>query len=163
MSVLVRKIERNKWTQNEIIKGAEVSADAITNCMKTVGNALSVWQITDETKLEDAVLAIVSMFDHPDSIDVALFDERVVIDAGLQIVAKPGKTPIEGLVQNHRDIAGLTYSTLGTMANLTVKCFKDDKIRRFTRFQLLKLFKDAIQRGIIRPDDLKEGIRSKLS
>lgn len=45
MTLLVRKINRAKWMQNDILSEQDVSADAITICMKTVGNTLSVWQI----------------------------------------------------------------------------------------------------------------------
>jgi len=163
MSLLVRKIERSKWVQNDILNGQEVSADAITNCMKTSGNTLSVWQIADESNLEEAVLAIASNFKSLDAIDIALFDESNLGQAGLQIVATPGITPVARLKSAHRNLAGLTYRALGIMASFTIECFKRGKVLRFTKGQLRKLLRNAIQAQALSITDLQESLRLELS
>ena len=38
MRLLVRKIQKSKWMQNDILNGEPVSGDAITNCLKTKNN-----------------------------------------------------------------------------------------------------------------------------
>ena len=60
MSLLVRKINRAKWLQTDIAHGDDISADAITNCMKTTSNRLSVWEVESEARIEEAALAIAS-------------------------------------------------------------------------------------------------------
>ena len=162
MSRLVRKIDRAKWLQNDIANGQEVSADAITNCMKTKANTLSVWEIDSASALDDAVLAMASQFDHLDTIDVVVLDESELDRAGLRIAATPGTTPVKRLADIHRDITALTYRTLGIVADFTVKCFQQDSVRRFTRGQLISLLKSAIHQGEITETDLKERVRSAL-
>ena len=162
MSVLVRKIDRAKWLQNDIANGEEVSADAITNCMKTKANTLSVWKIDSVSNLNDAILAMASQFDHLDTIDIIVLDESELERAGLRIVATPGNTPIKRLADFHRDITALTYRTLGLVADFTAKCFQQRSVRRFTRGQLISLLKGAIHQGDIVHTDLKEHVRSAL-
>lgn len=162
MSLLVRKIERAKWIQNDIVNGAPVSADAITNCAKTTGNALSTWRVTDASALDDAVLAMSSRFDHLDSIDVVALEETTLAAAGLNIVSTLGVTPIESLVCTHRDIVELTYASLGTVANLIVQEFKADRVHRFTKGRLRELLMKAINGGVLRADDLKQSVRSEV-
>jgi hypothetical protein len=159
--LLVRKIDRAKWMQNDILGGETVSADAITNCMKTTGNTLSAWQIPGEAAVSDAVLAMASEFRHLDTIDVALLDQSSLHDAGLRVVESPGRTRVQRLVRTHRDIAYLDYDSLGTMARLIVEC-RDHKIRRFTKGALKSLLKQAIEEGSVNAQDLEESLRSKV-
>jgi len=159
MCPLVRKIDRTKWMQNDIVRGEEVSADAITNCMKTKGNALSVWKVASESSLDQAILAMSSQFEYLETIDVVVLDEPVLQDAGLQIVATPSTTTVEHLVNTHRDIVGLTYASLGTLARFIVEGFKADRVRRFTRGQLRKLLAQALKDGTLSMQDVKESVR----
>lgn len=56
MAYYVRKISRSKWQENPLsadkvkalqeIKG--VRADAITNCIKTTGDKLSLWKVEEK-------------------------------------------------------------------------------------------------------------------
>src|SRR5680860_1384079 len=71
--LLVRKIEKAKWMQNDILNGEEVSADAITNCTRTNKNKLSLWFIQDESNLDDAVLALTSQAQHLETIDTVSY------------------------------------------------------------------------------------------
>jgi hypothetical protein len=59
MKLLVRKIERAKWMQKDVVNGATPSADAVTGSLRTKNNTLSVWQIENLDELEDAVIAFV--------------------------------------------------------------------------------------------------------
>lgn len=162
MSLLVRKIDRAKWIQNDIANGKEVSADAITNCMKTKDNTLSVWKIDNPSHVNDAVLAMASYFDHLDTIDIVVLDESALERAGLRIVPTPGNTPVKRLVDFHRLISELTYRTLGVLAGFTTQCFRETTVHRFTRGQLRTLLKEAITHGDLAQTDLKEHVRSAV-
>lgn len=162
MCLLVRKIERSKWMQNNILDGETVSADAITNCLRTKSNTLSVWQIPEEAAVTDAVLAMTSVCRHLDTIDVALLDQPSLARAGLRIVESAGRARVPRLLDSHRDIVDLDYVLLGEMARLIVECFEKEKVIRFTRRQLIELLKQAIQDGSINREELEESVRSKV-
>ena len=52
----MRKIARSKWQENQLSANKEqaieevknVKADAITNCIKTTGNKLTLWRIEEK-------------------------------------------------------------------------------------------------------------------
>ena len=162
MSLLVRKIDNAKWMQNEIHSVGDVSADAITNCMKTKKNTLSAWQIPDEKTIEDAVLAIVSSFMHPDTIDVACLDPSSLESNGIRLESTLGNTPVKNPISQHIDICDLTYRTLGNVAEQIVHVLKNGKDVRYTKGKIKKLLKDAIDQGRLQRDDLNESLRKRL-
>jgi hypothetical protein len=160
MVFLVRKVEKAKWLQKPITDGAEVSADAITNCLKTKSNTISVWEISEEKHINDAILALASGADHIDTIDVVLLPRRSVIDAGLFLESIPGITPAQDLINSHRNISDLDYTSLGVLKNIIVDEFKKDRVIRYTRKQLITLIRNAITTGrlirtSLKPDVLK--------
>jgi hypothetical protein len=164
MRLLVRKIEAAKWQQNDIKNGAEVSADAITgSSLKTVSNSLSVWMIENELALDNAVLAVVAQGQYLESMDFAYFDQSALEAAGLQVICTRGISPVKHLTETHRDIVGLTYRSLGLVANIVVDCFKTEKTRRFTKIQLRNLLREAIQVGNLNLQDLNKKIQDEMS
>jgi len=128
MSLLVRKITRAKWRDS--LSGEDISADAITNCMKTTGNTLSTWTVQTRDEIPEAVLAIVSAHEHIDTIDVVCLDLLSLKNQGLRFQSTPGKTPVEDLKDRHRDISNLTYKSLGIVANHILNEIKEEKTER---------------------------------
>ncbi|RXK57758.1 hypothetical protein ESA94_19760 [Lacibacter luteus] len=162
MPFLVRKINRAKWFQLDITKSDEVSADAITNCLKTTRNTLSVWHIESEDDLDNAALAIVANQEHLDTIDVVILDENSLQKYSLDVVVSPGETPVSSLINAHRDIAELTFTKLGQVKEHIIERIRHDKLKRYTVASLKKILLDAIAKGILQKNDLKETLRAKL-
>jgi|SRR5690554_2767939 len=162
MSFLVRKINKAKWYQIDIMESDEVSADAITNCLKTTKNTLSVWHIETEDDLEKAVLAIVANQDHLDTIDVVILDEPSLTNYNLNIVASPGETPVKSLIEAHRDIAELSFTKLGQVKEHIVQRIRNQKLKRYTVSSLKKILTNAINEGLLKKEDLNESIRQKI-
>lgn len=163
MSFLVRKIEYSKWTQNDILKGEQPSADAITNCMRTFNNTLSVWAIANTGELEDAVLAIASQFDHVETADFLILETSMIENKAIEIKYTPGKTPYSSFVSNHRDIVNLNYERLGFVAGAIVESIKLQYNKRFTRSKIKGILQQGIKSGKIQPDTLKESVLKRLS
>ena len=162
MSLLVRKIEKGKWLQNDIVSGEDVSADAITNCMKTKKNTLSMWRIDNEAQIDDAVLAIVSAHHHLDAIDVVWINKDQLEEKGVSMQDTPGNTPVDDLVDNHVDVLDLTYISLGKVAHCIVKCFHDSSVERYTRVRLKKLLRKAIESGRLETGRVAPSVANKL-
>jgi len=121
MSLFVRKIIKSKWYQTDIENGDDVSADAITNCMKTKQNTLSVWEIESPDELDNAVLAIVSQHQHLETIDVVKLDSVSLVENEIVWVESRGLTPIDDLVDTHFDLSELTYPKLGIIVTPKTK------------------------------------------
>ena len=161
MSLLVRKINKAKWMQNDIRSAEDVSADAITNDLKTQGNTLSAWQVAEET-IADAVLAIVASHQQLDTIDVVFLDPSSLESNGIMLQSTLGNTPVKNLIDQHIDICDLTYRTLGTVAEQIALALKEGKVVRYTKGKIKNLLKDAIDQGRLQMNDLNESLRKRL-
>jgi len=159
---LIRKINKAKWFQIDIFNDDDVSADAITNCLKTTKNTLSVWNIESEDDVDKAVLAIVSSQDHIETIDVVILNTEKIKEYEINIIASSGNTPIEEYKNLHRDLAELTFSKLGKIKDHIVERIRNDKIKRYTKGKLKKMLLEAIDCGKIKLDDLNDSIQNKL-
>lgn len=159
MNLLVRKIALAKWKQNDISSGEAVSADAITNCLKTKDNELSTWQISERANISDAVLALVSTHEHLDKIDVICLNKSSLEEGGLLLRSTDGKTPVEDLMKTHVDIYNLNYKSLGNVADFIAREIIDGKSERFTVGRLKEIISDAINNGRLQKEDLNENIR----
>ncbi|GCC53700.1 hypothetical protein SanaruYs_39450 [Chryseotalea sanaruensis] len=162
MSYLVRKVNKAKWFQIDILKDDDVSADALTNCLKTTNNTLSVWRIDNEADLDSAILAIVANQDHLDTIDIVILEESSLEGYNINIVASPGETPVASLISAHRDLSQLTFSKIHDIKNHIVERIRNDKLKRYTVASLKKILNSAIERGLVKQEDLKESLRKKI-
>ena len=163
MSFLVRKIDKSKWMQNDIVKGEPVSADAITQCLQTRGNCLSVWRIPDESKLDDAVLAQATRFEYLESIDFVMLEEASVAGAGLSLERTPGDTAVKELVDCHLHVAALDYCSLGTFADLIADLIRAEKDIRYTKTDLVSVVASAVRTGRLEIVDLREKVRKRVA
>ena len=160
---LIRKINKAKWFQIDIMKDNDVAADAITNCLKTTRNTLSVWNIENEDDIEKAVLAIASSLEHIETIDIVILNTDALLAFGIHIITSSGITPIESLKEIHRDLSGLTFSKLGQIKDHIVERIRNDKLKRYTKGKLKKILLDAINKGVLEIEDLNDSVRNKLT
>ena len=148
--------------QNDILGGADVSADAITLCIKTKTNTLSAWEIASESDVSEAVLAIVSGGDHLETIHVVIMDKQHLTDHGISCSCKEEYTPVEDLRKTHHDLIALTYPKLGIIANHIVEGFKRERVIQYRERALRQILNDAVKMKRLDPSDLKPDISKKL-
>ena len=119
---LVRKIARAKWdaTRNAErgLADGEISADAITADLRTLGGTLSFWRSSSEAAgdLEDAALAIAAAGQRLDRIEVVWLAIEDLHADGHILRDSPGQTPVADLAERHVDICQLDYVRLGKVA-----------------------------------------------
>jgi hypothetical protein len=159
---LIRKINEAKWFQIEIMEDNDVSADAITNCLKTTKNTLSVWHIENNNDINKAVLAIASSLEHIETIDIVVLTTESLREYDISIIASSGNTPIESLKEIHRDLSELTFSKLGHIKEHIVERIRNDNLKRYTKGKLKKILLEAIDKGILEFKDLNNSVRNKL-
>ena len=162
MAILVRKIIRGKWGEDAPIS-SDVPADAITNCLKTTDNTLSVWKIESEVELNDAILALATGLSQTSfsKIDYVLIDDCKMRDNGLSVVEHDGDTAFEAFIKKHKNITDLTYSKLGIMKTIIIDCINCDKHKFITRSQIKQLVKSAIESGKLQKDKLNSTLIDK--
>lgn len=162
VSLYVRKINSAKWEQNDIRSGEDISADAITSCLRTSGNILSVWEIDSENRLEEAILAMVSAGDHLATMDFAVMNAGHLLDNDIESENNEGNTLVHDLRDTHRHLVELTYPKLGTIACHIVDCFKEEKIHRYRIAALKGVLQTAIDKDRLDADDLSVSIKKNL-
>ena len=161
MSLLVRRINRAKWEQivdTGIDKDG--SADAITNCLKTDHNDLSVWHIESDTDLEKAILALITGPSQTKlcTLHVVIIDESIVSTNGLSLVKTKGDTVVKDLVNTYKDLTNLTYEKLGIVKDLIVDSIKDERATFYTKKKLQEIIKKALNEGIVNKVDLNQDL-----
>lgn len=152
MPILVRRINKAKWEQiineNDI---SDTSADAITNCLKTTNNDLSVWKIETLEQVDDAILALITGGQQAklSTIHYVFINEEVLLEKGLKLIETDGDTIVESLKKNHRDITNLTYSRLGVVKSLILESIEEYKGKEMfiTKAKLKSFLKKAIEDG----------------
>lgn len=78
MAYYVRKISRSKWQENQLSTDTKkaleeiksVKADAITNCIKTTGNKLSLWKVEEKKDSIEDIVPLIIGFERPDTCDI---------------------------------------------------------------------------------------------
>lgn len=160
MPLLIRRISRAKWDK---IGDEDVSADAITSCLKTYQNDLSVWRISSEEELNDAILALISGSKQTklSTLHYVIIDEDLALEKGLSLKETPGDTVAIDLVDSHRDIEELTYVKLGVVKDLILECIENEKASFMTKKNLKDLLKEAIESGKIQKETLNPELIEK--
>lgn len=167
MSVLVRRINIGMWrdycasaTSFKPIVSALFSypkynapGDIITNALSTSGDALSFWKIDDESKINDAILAMCTGTTQSNvgTIYYVLFDEKELNLKGIEIVqsAEDANTAILELKRLHHNMKNISYYTLGRLQDLIVEKIKSGKEQKLTKGDIKPLLKQKIAEGKI--------------
>lgn len=161
MPFLVRRIQVAKWQKILNSKNPNDScADAITNCLRTKENTLSVWQIEDLGQLENAILALITSSQQTNlsTLNIVIIDGDTLQNENLEIVESEGDTMAKFLRDTHRDIANLTYSRLGKVKDIILNCLESESenYRIFTRKDLKLILQTAITEGKVDKDNLNQ-------
>lgn len=154
MPLLARKINRSHWP-NSATDVSDIGADAITLSMKTMRNAMSVYEIPSSTNIDDAFLAVSSNFQRLESFDIVTMEKHDLDNLNINCIHNKGITRVEDLKDTHLDISGLCYSKLGTIANyIACRILATHSIRR-TKSQLKDILNKAIRDGRLDPTSLE--------
>jgi hypothetical protein len=164
MAYLVRKIARGKWSDFSSLE--ELSADVITADLRTQNNTLSVWKIDDESKLDDAILALATSKNvtEIDKMYVVIISEKSLSDMNFSIKnTEKGDTVVEELADTHRDVEGLKYPTLGKFATVILEQLQHEREILKTKKDIENILKNAIYAKRLDTTKLSDKLREKIS
>jgi len=165
MSLLVRKFNKAKWPKEDFknAKVGDLQADVFTSCLKTSKNELSTWVIDGLEKqyISEAALALVCKAEHLATMYLVILDEDEIKKRGFQIKESQGDTYVVDLLDKHKDIVGLTYSSIGDFAKYMIENLSC-RVQRYTEGDLKKLLRDAISNGRLEFNKLSIGLQNKL-
>lgn len=174
MTIYVRKISKAKWPSEEEILAKEfdaeiipsVRADALTSCLKTSQNTLSVWAVENSTdeEIEKAILALITnaKLERLNRIQVVYFSKEEVLSLGLPLEASDGDTVIESLSKLHNDLVDLNYEKLGKVSQLIISSLRLESVKTYNEKKLKTMLLKAIQEGVVDQKLLHPSLQSKL-
>jgi len=162
MELFVRKIKRPRWDQTTD-DVAKIRADAITLCLRTSSNKLSVWGIHSEKDINQAILAIASSLDHLETFDIVILEKDFFVKNNIDFVKSDGETAATYCKQDHVDITNLTYEKLGVIASYILQQIKKGKCHRHRLLELKDMIEKAIAAGKVEADLLSEFIIKKIN
>lgn len=155
MAYLVRKINIAKWDSIENgDSSVDVSADAITQCLNTKKNTISLWFIPSIEQLIDAAVAMTSKKGNLESEDFVCIPLDDLKD--FTIDSTPGDTLYTEFANNHRDMTQLTYIKLGILKDLILKSLNTNNYyKRYTKTELKEHYHHLIKNSKLNKEELK--------
>jgi len=163
---LARMVNRAKWETRAWLAEDAIRADALTSCLRTSSDALSVWTCDGtEDGWTDVVLALMTVpeKDTIDTIDVVLVWRATLESDGFQLVQSAGKTNVEDLKSRHADVVHLDAQGLMRLAQRLATSIADGKLyRRFRRADIKTILNQAIRSQRLSSSQLHEKIAEQL-
>lgn len=143
-----------------------ISADVTTNEFRTTDSKLSVWRIDSIQDLDKAALAISLGGQRIESIKVVILDMDAIEDF-FQLDKSKGLTVATGLVNIHRDICGITHSSLEKLLFAYKNAVDSSNWKQYGAKQLKELIKTALLANQVdiesAPPELAEQLKSLQS
>ena len=161
MEFVLRKLDRRAaFHPLDWIQEGDVAADALSN-LRTIGNALSVWQIDEKrTNLARVVAALAAGRMKLDKIDYALLDRQTLEPLGIRLVKEAGGSfDRDANTLWHQDMTGLSASKL-----LELACTLQTRaeFKRIHKKDVRSLIVASIHDGFIDPTQLETKLREDL-
>jgi hypothetical protein len=166
MEYLARKITRSKWAKEaEGMRPGDIRADAITGCLRTSGDALSVWECDDDpADVAETILALAAAGNQIAKMDVVLLGKEQLLTANISVRSTPERalTPVGDLRQRHVDIVRVDMSRLCAIsAAIAARVRSDAHCYQLSRKEVAGLIYEAVvnrrvSRGSLHPDLVDE-------
>lgn len=171
MAYYVRKISRSKWQDNPLSADEEkalqevkrVAADAVTNCIRTTGNKLSLWRVEEKRDSIDDIIPLIVGFDRPDTCDIIYISEDVFWQEGIVIEqsSEDANTPIEELKKYHYNAIVDDYEGLGKFARVVLRSLGNH--RRFKGKEVKTKLREMLDHQEISQEMISDKLYEKIS
>ncbi|MEZ3460830.1 MAG: hypothetical protein K1W23_01430 [Lachnospiraceae bacterium] len=171
MAYYVRKISRSKWQEDPLSADEEkallevkkVAADAVTNCIKTTGNKLSLWRVEEKRDSIDDIIPLIVGFERPDTCDIIYISDEVFLQEGIVIEqsSEDANTPIEELKQYHYNAIVEDFEGLGKFARIVLRSL--DNHKRFKGKEVKTKLREMLDRQEIDREMISDKLYEKIS
>lgn len=171
MAYYVRKIARSKWQENQLSADEKqaieevksIKADAITNCIKTTGNKLSLWKVEEKRDLIDDIIPLIIGFERPDTCDIIYISDTMLAEEEIDLEQSPddANIPIEELKKYHYNAIVKDYEGLGKFGKIILKSLNNHK--RFKGKEVKIKLKDMLKNHEIEENMISEKLYEKIS
>lgn len=173
MSVFVRKINKSKWPSQEDLSSKcdeeilpALKADALTSCLRTSNNELSVWVVEDASKdeINKAVLALITnqKLERLDRMHIVYFEGADLEILKIDAQNSPGETIINEYKDLHKNITELNYEKIGKVCTIITSSLRKGLTFSYPERELKNLILNAINSQLIDQKKLHMSLQQKL-
>lgn len=164
MEYVARKFSKAKWLPKPFMVTGDIAADAVTGCLRTSDNKLSLWRCAnDRNSVEEVALALATTYDGPSKTDVVVFPLADLESANISVESSVGGSLIEELNERHMDAIELTSDRLSMIAQIVSRYVdREAHSYRFTLESVRQLVKTAERNGRLSKSDLKAGFQEAI-
>ena len=160
---LARKITMAKWYSQNGLEPDEISADAVTADLRTRDNALSFWQCDGtDNEVEEVALAIAAAGNRVDKLDIVWISKEELQAEGQHWLESEGRTPVTNMVERHLDVCRLDYVRLGKIARCIANAIREDRYKRLTKKNVLRLLVSAAKQRRVDMNCLGEKVYNEV-
>jgi hypothetical protein len=159
---LIRKISAAKWQDCLSISATHITADAVTACLRTQENTLSLWSFTNDDEHAKSLLALACSLTSLSTIDITYISPQELASQSLTIHPNTASTPATKSNSLHVDIVNLDYSLLEKVANIVKANVANGDFKRITKPEIRKILISAIEQGEINSSALPERLQRDL-
>lgn len=164
MDFVAHKINRSRWGVESFMEERDVTADAVTNCLKTSSNVMSWWMCEDGRKnVEEVALAMGTMFKSLEKAHFVAVSVAELESVGLILEHVPSPTPVKGLEDIHINLVDLTAKKLTTLAEIIARRVRvEDGCHDFSMDQMQSLVLRAVRNRRVAKEHLKPAVRERI-
>ncbi len=165
MAFLLRVIDKRRWdwVEEDIqwLTPGDFPAAPLADLKTSVQSKLSVWHIADNlSNLESVIAAHAATRMNADKLDYTVFNEELLVGAGIRTESTPGNTPDSTVnARWHADLIELTSSKIVELARLIYQYGNHD---RTPESRVKQLIAHAVEEGRIDNARLNDGLRSDV-
>ena len=140
-----------------------MAADAVTNCIKTTGNKLSLWRVEEKRDSIDDIIPLIVGFERPDTCDIIYISDEVFLQEGIVIEqsSEDANTPIEELKQYHYNAIVEDFEGLGKFARIVLRSL--DNHKRFKGKEVKTKLREMLDRQEIDREMISDKLYEKIS
>lgn len=171
MAYFIRMIAASKWLKCKEAKIADIMdayADTITSELRTTSNTLSLWKTDslDEEDLKKIYLALSLGRDKATRLELVIIDENLLDEYGLEYSCSPEatNTPYTSAKQQHFDLIGLNYKTLGNFGDCILQSLENQEIslKKINKPELVNLWVESYKNKEFDLDRISPNIRNEI-
>lgn len=162
MTYFIRKVDSTQWedelpSEHNILN---MAVDGITNCCKTSGNTLSIWQTSSNDPLSEEnqklLTGMAMSLDRPIPFTFIFLSLEELQSLGLELEYSLGDTPFVEVASSHRDISNLTLQKMGELAwVIHGKVNDDEEMKLVAADDLIQYTKSLFNKVDDLPDEKK--------
>lgn len=159
---LIRKISVAKWKECLKVSPDHLSADAITGCLRTQNNTLSLWCSDSDEDNKTSILALGSSLTQIATINFVYLDSDVLAGDSLEIIESIVPTAVTNGAILHRDIVNLDHAALERVALHVKEKVANDDFSTLTKNELREILIKGIKDGSVDESKLDKKLKSEL-